>query len=247
MKTIKILFICMIASIFAYAQENVPPYMMTDVEVTPPKFTAVKYSPADHSNSLKTYIANNFKYDAEFGETTEGTEVVKFTVNADGSLSEIEVVNSVSPTVDELITSILEETEYMWMPGKNNGVPVAMEKEIAIQVKLGITESSAENRDFDEIARNYFTKGAEKLFFDQKTRKAIRHFETAIRYRPYDQSTLYMLALCEVDRGNTEAAQAYVDRFRQLGGDKDILEEKLAQNVKSVDGYELLSQLFATK
>ncbi|WP_319501677.1 hypothetical protein [uncultured Draconibacterium sp.] len=247
MKTMKLLFVCMLATLFAYAQENVPPYMMTDVEVTPPKFTAVKYSPADNTNSLKTYIANNFKYDAENGEITDGTEVVKFTVNTDGSLSEIKVVNSVSPTVDNLITSILEGTDYMWMPGKNNGVPVAMEKEIAIQVKLGMTESAAKDRDFTEIARDHFTKGSEKLFFDQKTKKAIKHFETAVRYRPYDQSTLYMLALCEVDRGNTEAAQAYVDRFRKLGGDKDILEEKLAQDVKSVDSYEQLSQLFANK
>ena len=247
MKTIKLLFVCMLATLFAYAQENVPPYMMTDVEVTPPKFTAVKYSPVDNTNSLKTYIANNFKYDADFGGSAEGTEVVKFTVNADGRLSDIQIVNSVSPTVDNLITSILEETDYMWMPGKNNGTPVAMEKEIAIQVKLGMTESSAENRDFTVIAQDHFTKGAEKLFFDRKTKKAIKHFESAIRYRPYDQGTLYMLALCEVDRGNREAAQAYVDRFRKLGGDKNILEEELAQKLKNVEGYELLSELFATK
>ncbi|WP_163324504.1 energy transducer TonB [Draconibacterium mangrovi] len=247
MKTIKLLFVCMLATLFAYAQENVPPYMMTDVEVTPPKFTAVKYNAADNTNSLKAYIANNFKYDAEFGGATEGTEVIKFTINTDGSLSDIEVVNSVSPAVDNILTSILEETNYMWMPGKNNGVPVAMEKEIAFQIKLGMTESAAEDRDFTAIAQDHFTKGAEKLFFDRKTKKAIKCFEAAARYRPYDQSTLYMLALCEVDRGNTEAAQAYVDRFRKLGGDKEILEQQLAQNVKSIEGYELLSQLFATK
>lgn len=237
----------MLATLFAYAQEEVPPYMMTDVEVTPPKFTAVKYNATESTNSLKTYIANNFKYDADFAEATEGTEVVRFNINTDGSLSDIKVVNSVSPTIDELITGILEETNYMWMPGKNNGVPVAMEKEIAIQIKLGMTESAAENRDFTEIAQDHFTKGAEKLFIDRKTKKAIKHFETAVRYRPYDQGTLYMLALCEVDRGNTEAAQAYVDRFRKLGGDKELLEEQLAQDLKGVDGYEQLSQLFATK
>ena len=247
MKTIKLLFICMFAAIFAHAQETVPPYTMEDVEVTPPKFTAVKYNAVDNTNSLKTYIANNFKYDTEFGETAEGTEVIKFTVNSDGSLSDIKVVNSVSPNVDNLLTNIIGETNYMWMPGKTNGVAVAMEKEIAIQIKLGMTESAAEQRDFTEIARNHFTKGAEKLFVDRKTKRAIKCFETAARYRPYDQATMYMLALCEVDRGNIDAAQAYVERFRKLGGDKDLLEENLAQDVKSVEGYELLSQLFATK
>lgn len=237
----------MLAGIFAHAQENVPPYVGGDAEVTPPKFVARKYAPTDKTNSLKAYIAENLAYDADVGEVMEGTEVVKFIINADGSLSEIEVVNSVSPTVDKLITGILEETDYMWMPGKNNGVAVAMEKEIAIQIKLGLTESTAESRDFKEIAKEHFNKGAEKLFVDRKAKRAIKHFETVIRYQPYDQSTVYLLALCEVDRGNMDAAQEYADRFMDMGGDKSFLEETLAEEIKGTDAYEQLTQLFATK
>lgn len=247
MKTIRLLLVCMLAAVFAHAQENVPPYMMTDVEVTPPKFTAVKYTQPADANSLKAYIASNFASQTDFNQSSEGTAVLQFVINTDGSVSDIEVVNSVSPTVDDLLTAILEETDHMWIPGKNNGAPVAMEKEIAVQVKLGITESSAAQRDFTEIAEDHFTKGAEKLFFDRKTKKAINHFETAIRYRPYDQGTLYMLALCEMDQGNSDKAQAYVDRIQKLGGDKDLLEDKLAEDVKSIGAYDQLSALFATK
>ncbi|QIA07620.1 energy transducer TonB [Draconibacterium halophilum] len=247
MKTIKFLFACLFATIFANAQENVPPHMMSDVEVTPPKFTAVKYSPTNNENSLKTFIAENFKYDSEFSRVTEGTEVVRFIINTDGSLSNIEVVNSVSPEVDNLITGIIDKTDYMWMPGKNNGVPVAMEKEVAIEVKLGMSESSATKRDFNEIARTYFTKGADKLFNDGKTKKAIRQFESAVRYKPYDEATLYMLAICELDQGNSQAAQAYVERFKKQGGNVDFLEDNLAEKVKSMDAYEEFTQIFATK
>ncbi|WP_319501678.1 hypothetical protein [uncultured Draconibacterium sp.] len=244
MKTIKILFICMIASIFAYAQENVPPHMMGDVEVMPPKFTAVKYT-ADDANSLKNYIAQRFANQTESEQVREGTQVVQFVVNTDGTVSNIHTVNSVSPTIDNLITGILEETDYMWKPGQNNGVPVAMEKEIAIQIKVGPTSTSADRRDFTEIAKGHFSKGAEKLFVDGKTKKAVRYFESAIRYKPYDQATLYMLTICELDRGNSQKAQAYIDRFKKQGGNLDILEENLAQKVKSMEAYDELSQLFA--
>ncbi|WP_321372261.1 energy transducer TonB [uncultured Draconibacterium sp.] len=247
MKTIKILFVCMLAAIFAHAQETVPPYMMHDVEVTPPKFTAVKYTQPENANSLKAYISQNFEYNPEFGKTVEGTEVVKFVINTDGRVSDVEVVNSVSSTVDRLITNIIEETDYMWVPGKNNGVPVAMEKEIAVKIKLGMTEKSAERRDFTEIARNYFTKGSEKLFFDRKAKKAIKQFELAIRYRPYDQAALYMLALCEMDQGNENAAQAYVDRFKELGGDLNLMDASLTEHIKSIEAHEDLAKLFAIK
>lgn len=237
----------MLTAIFAYAQETVPPFLMNDVEVTPPKFTAVEYTQPEDANSLKVFIANSFASQTNFMQSSEGTAVVQFVINTDGSVSDIQVVNSVSSTVDDLIAAILEETDYMWIPGKNNGVAVAMEKEVAVQVKLGITENAAEQRDFTEIAREYFTKGGEKLFVDRKTKRAIKHFEAAARYRPYDQGTLYMLALCEMDRGNTDAAQEYVERIKKLGGDKDLLEEYLSEDVKSIDAYEQLSQLFATK
>ncbi|MDX8338852.1 energy transducer TonB [Draconibacterium sp. IB214405] len=246
MKTIRLLFVCMLVAIFAHAQDNVPPYVI-DVEVTPPKFTAVKYTQANDDSSLKAYISQNFQSNGELTRVSEGTEVVQFVIDPEGRVSDITIVNSVSPEVDDMITAILEETDRMWIPGKNNGVPVAMEKELAIQVKLGMTESAAEKRDFTEIAEDHFTNGAEKLFFDQKTRKAKRSFETAIRYKPYDQGTLYMLALCEMDLGNKNEAQAYVDRIQKLGGNPEILEERLAQDIKNVGSYEQLSALFATK
>ena len=71
MKTIKILFICMVAAIFAHAQESVPPYVMDGVEVTPPKFTAVKYTAPAIENALKTHIAQNFDYKPDFGDALD--------------------------------------------------------------------------------------------------------------------------------------------------------------------------------
>ncbi len=247
MKTIKILFICIVAAIFAHAQESVPPYVMDGVEVTPPKFTAVKYTASAHENLLKTHITQNFDYQPEFGEALEGTEVVQFVINTDGSLSDIKVVNSVSASADKAIKRVLQSTDYMWIPGKNNGVPVAMEKEIAIQIKHGATESSAHQRNFTEIARGFFTKGSEKLLVEHKTRQAIKQFKVAMRYKPYDQSTLYMLALCELDLNNSKAAQAYVDRIKKLGGSDYITDENLAENLKNIKAYKELKQLLATK
>jgi len=247
MKTIKILFICMVAAIFAHAQESVPPYVMDGVEVTPPKFTAVKYTAPAIENALKTHIAQNFDYKPDFGDALEGTEVVQFIINTDGTLSDIEIVNSVSPSADKEIKRVLQATDNMWIPGKNNGVPVAMEKEIAIQIKHGSSESLAYQRDFTEIARGFFTKGSEKLLVEHKTKQAIRQFKVAVRYQPYDKSTLYMLALCELDLNNSKAAQAYVERIQKLGGIDEVPIENFAENIKNIDSYNVLTQLLTTK
>lgn len=237
----------MVAAVFAHAQESVPPYIMEGVEVTPPKFTAVKYTAPAIDNSLKTHIAQNFIFQPDFGESMEGTEVVQFVINTDGTLSDIEIVNSVSPSVDKEIKRVLQATDYMWVPGKNNGVPVAMEKEIAIQIKFGSSESSAYQRDFTEIARGFFTKGSKKLLVEQKTKQALKQFKVAVRYKPYDKSTLMMLALCELDLKNKKNAQAYVERIKKLGGIDKVTDEHLAENIKNIDAYNELTQLLTAK
>ncbi len=244
MKTIKILFICMLATLFVTAQ-NVPPFALEEVEVVPPKFTSQKISLANGEESIKTFIAQNFVY-PEGNRLQEGTEVVQFTINTNGKLSNFKVVNSVSLAIDKEIISILENTDHMWIPGKNNGIPVNMEKEIAVQVKVGYSKSNANDRDFTSIARGYFTKGATKLFVHQKAKKALNQFEEAMRYRPYDQGILLMLALCEMELGHTESATAYVDRIKEID-ENEVKSDLLTESIRNTDAYKELEQLLATR
>ena len=243
MKTIKIFLICMTAAIFVQAQ-NIPPHTLSEVEVIPPKFTAQKAVNWEKGASVDDYIAENFRFPDVRGIPQEGTGVVQFVITENGAVDNFVVINSVSKEVDEEIIRVLQKTNHMWMPGQMNGEYSAMEKEIAVQVKVGTSEANASNRDFTKIAEAYFTKGGEKLFVKQKTRQALHQFESAIRYKPYDEGSLFMLALCKIELGKIEDAQKDIARLKKLGGTEALFPEQLAEDVKRFESYdELIAQL----
>jgi hypothetical protein len=178
MKTIKILLICMFAVVYVSAQ-NVHPNTIAETEVNQPKFMAVKMADNTMQNSLHKYIAQNFKY--PMSEVNhEGTEVVHFVIDATGEVSNFKIINSVSPKIDKEIIRVLESTDNMWIPGQTNGVPVAMEKEIAIKIVASIASGNPVHKDFTEIARTYYTKGSEKLLLEHKSKQALRSFDRGI-------------------------------------------------------------------
>ncbi len=229
MKTIKILFICMLAAFFANAQ-NVAPFTLEEVAVTPPKFTAVKN--VDDQNPLHKFIADNFVYPVASGTILEGTEVVKFVVNPSGKLSDFEVINSVSRDIDKEVIRVMKMTNDMWVAGRQNGIPAAMEREIAIMIKTGETNSDASASDFDKKAEAFFIKGSNKLLVKQKPQQALRNYEVASRYKPYDKSTLTMLAICKLELGKKKSAMADIARIKQLGGINATENPALANNLQ---------------
>ena len=79
-------------------------------------------------DKLKAYLANNLTYpkEAEYVEV-EGTGVIRFVVEKDGSIIDIEVVRSLGyGTEEEMIRLVnqMNEDGIKWIPGKQNGRPV---------------------------------------------------------------------------------------------------------------------------
>lgn len=233
----------MFAVIYVSAQ-NIHPHTLSEVEVSPPAFTAVKVVEENSKESIDNYIAKEFRMPPVIGTVHEGTEVVQFVVNPSGKLSDFNIINSVSPEVDQEIIRVLQTTNNMWIPGKNNGIPVAMEKEIAVAVKTGTTDAEAFKKDFMEIARTYFTRGAKKLYFHGKTKNALKQFEIAIRYKPYDKGLLMLRALCKMELGETEAAKQDLARIKKLGG-IDSSSPYLSEDIKKIKSYEEIAELLA--
>lgn len=233
----------MMAAIFVQAQ-NVPPFTLSEVEVIPPKFTAQKAVNWEKGATIDDYIAENFRNPDAIGFPLEGTEVVQFVITENGEVDNFVVINSVSKEVDEEIIRLLKNTNHMWMPGQMNGEYSAMEKEIAVQVKVGTSEANASKHDFTKIATAYFTKGAEKLLVKQKPRQALHQFESAVRYKPYDEASLFMLALCKIELGKIESAQKDIARLKKLGVAETIFPEQFAEKVQHYESYdELIAEL----
>lgn len=79
------------------------------------------------TNALNTFIASNLKYPLVAQEKgIQGRVVVKFIVEKDGSISNVEVVRSVDPVLDNEAMRVVKAMPK-WIPGQINGKAVKVE------------------------------------------------------------------------------------------------------------------------
>lgn len=79
------------------------------------------------TNALNTFIASNLKYPVWAQEKgIQGRVVVKFIVEKDGSISNVEVDRSVSPSLDNEAMRVVKAMPK-WIPGQINGKAVKVE------------------------------------------------------------------------------------------------------------------------
>jgi TonB family protein len=77
------------------------------------------------SEALTKFLKDNIKYPVDAEEDgAEGRVVLSFVVNKDGSISNIQVVKSVHPSLDKEAIRLLKMMPR-WVPGKKNGRAVA--------------------------------------------------------------------------------------------------------------------------
>lgn len=79
------------------------------------------------TNALNTFIASNLKYPVWAQEKgIQGRVVVKFIVEKDGSISNVEVDRSVGPSLDNEAMRVIKNMPK-WIPGQINGKAVKVE------------------------------------------------------------------------------------------------------------------------
>ena len=79
------------------------------------------------TNALNTFIASNLKYPAVAQENgIQGRVIVKFIVEKDGSISNVEVDRSVDPDLDNEAMRVVKAMPK-WIPGQINGKAVKVE------------------------------------------------------------------------------------------------------------------------
>lgn len=89
---------------------------------------------------LMKWLANNVRYpeDAQKADI-QGRVIVKFIVNADGSISDPSVIKSVSPSLDQEATRVVLAMPK-WQPAENGGKKVASYFHLPIAFKLTPSE-----------------------------------------------------------------------------------------------------------
>ncbi|NJL12046.1 MAG: energy transducer TonB [Microscillaceae bacterium] len=99
------------------------------------KITQLPPSPKGGMCAFFEYTEENLQRPKEAIEKgIRGNVFVRFVVEKDGRLSNIEVIKGIGGGCDEAVVKLLEKAPN-WKPGVQNGVPVRVQKTLSIQVR----------------------------------------------------------------------------------------------------------------
>lgn len=86
-------------------------------------------------SKFTNYLIAETKYpEAELKEGLEGRVIVSFVVEKDGSITEVEVKEGISPALDKEAIRVISNSPN-WIPGKQNGIPVRIKHDIGLNFK----------------------------------------------------------------------------------------------------------------
>jgi hypothetical protein len=237
MKTNVIFLTCMLIAAFSFAQNRPHDFQneLNENEVIPPKFCAT--DKVFHGESIETideFLSKNVVYPVQSATCRfQGTELVRFTVNPSGELTNFEVINSVCKKMDEEVINILKLTNGMWQPGFVNGRPVVMEKEVSVAFVLH------PSNNFIEMAKEYMKRGNVLLFEKSNPKRALKYYDMGINLLPNNETLLAARGLCKYEMGDEMGAERDWERLKIVAGrNKSASEtEKLAVNFIPMRGY----------
>lgn len=235
MKSRIVCLLILICSLVASGQEIKP---LDGFSLTPPKFAGANITSSYVSKikqlTIEEYLRDQVDYPQRaIDQFAQGTEVVSLTVTLQGTVTDIKVINSVSPEIDRSVIAALAKTGGMWKPALINGEPVSSEIEISLVYKI------SELQDYFKIqAKEYFTLGAKSLLIKRNPSKALRFFDSGLVLLPNDKSLLALRGLARFELGDKQGAIRDWTRIKILGGMDD---SKFIENYYGTEAVKQLS------
>lgn len=102
--------------------------------------------------ALMQYLSKNIKYPVESQEKREqGRVIVRFIVEKDGSISDIEIIRKVSPALDKEAERIIAAMPK-WTPGKQRGQAVNVYYTVPVSFRLTGMDNSKVKVDSSNVA-----------------------------------------------------------------------------------------------
>lgn len=225
MKTKVFFVLCMLTAAFTFGQNPMAVqknevFKSQEIKSAEPKFTwnkkANRELPGSNYLLINSYLSENVGYPAKALEySIQGTEVVRFTVTTSGEVTNFKIINSVCPEIDEETIRALSNTNGMWIPGFKNGKPEEMEKEIAMVFQIYNNKKGTAG-NMAEQATALFEMGSKALIFKNNPGKALKYFDRALTYLPYDSNILYLRGMVRTMLDDHEGAKADWDRMKLI-------------------------------
>jgi TonB family protein len=111
----------------------------------------IQPSPAGGMAGWNKYLSENLRYPPNAQRKgIEGTVIVAFVVNTDGTTTDIQILRSVGGGCDEEVIRIVQGSPK-WTPGMQRGTPVRTRMRLPLRFMLGGTDTS---RDSTEVSLN---------------------------------------------------------------------------------------------
>jgi protein TonB len=99
-------------------------------------FDVVEQAPTFKEGDVRAWLAKNLQYPAVAAENgISGRVVVGFVVERDGSISHVQVLRGVDPSLDKEAVRVVKAMPK-WNPGMQNGSPVRVKYNVPVQFKL---------------------------------------------------------------------------------------------------------------
>jgi TonB family protein len=174
----------------------------------------------ESSATFESYLQDNIEYPKEAIKCfNQGTVVVQFVVNANGELSDFKVINSVCPEIDKEVIRVVKTTDGMWKPALTSGKPVPMIKEVSMMfaTSVEVKDLEAPVEYFTLLARNCWMRGNKLLVEKHNLKRAMKQYDEAIKYLPYDGAALLARGLCKYELGDKEGARSDWERINRIG------------------------------
>jgi len=131
--------------------------------------------------ALMNWLSMNIKYPKEaYDAKQQGRVIARFIVEKDGSISDIQIVKSVSPSLDTEAVRVLS-TMPKWTPGMQNGKPVRVKYTIPVTFKL-----TSSNEDVGTVAINSANINAIGSFGANNTKPNKEATEKALKLKLKD-------------------------------------------------------------
>ncbi len=117
MMRVFLLSVALLLTINVFAQKV---HIRPDTVINGVKFSYVEEMPS-HRWSLPKYLKKSFRYpESALNNNIEGRVIVKFSINEDGSISDVHVIQSLSPDCDSEAVRLYRNMPR-WRPGMQNG------------------------------------------------------------------------------------------------------------------------------
>ena len=121
------------------AQPAAPaPTKTASAEVENKVFDVVEQMPSfpGGNSALMAYLNSNVKYPVVAQENgVQGRVVISFVVERDGSITDVQVVKSVDPSLDREAARVVRSMPR-WNPGKQNGQAVRVKYDVPVSFRL---------------------------------------------------------------------------------------------------------------